>query len=47
MFDRMISHFAGEGPNARREKRAKNQDAGLNSNYAWHLRRTYSDVYSK
>lgn len=43
MFNKMIAHFAGEKPKARRMQK----DAGLNSSYVLHLRRTYSDVYGK
>lgn len=41
MFSRMISHFAGEKPTARKNK----DDAGLNSAYVRHLSRVYRDVY--
>lgn len=44
MFNRMISHFAGEDRKAARNTK---QDAGLNSSYVRHLRRVYSDVYGK
>lgn len=43
MFDKMISHFAGERAKAKRDSR----DVNLNSSYVRHLRRTYSDVYGK
>ena len=43
MFDKMLSHFAGEKPKAKRDDR----DVSLNSSYVRHLRRTYSDVYGK
>lgn len=43
MFDKMISHFAGEKPRARKSV----NEAGMNSSYVRHLRRTYSDVYGK
>lgn len=45
MFDKMISHFAGDKPTARRLRGDEN--AGLNSNYVRLLRRTYTDVYGK
>ncbi|MGE0284310.1 MAG: hypothetical protein AB7P20_27345 [Rhizobiaceae bacterium] len=44
MFNKMISHFAGE----QRSKQRRSEDtAGLNSGYVRHLRRTYVDVYGK
>ena len=45
MFNKMISHFAGETPSSRRAR--KDETAGLNSAYVSHLRRTYADVYGK
>lgn len=43
MFDKMISHFAGDKPKARKVS----NEAGMNSSYVRHLRRTYADVYGK
>ena len=43
MFNKMISHFAGEQRKARRS----DETAGLNSAYVRLLRRTYTDVYGK
>ena len=43
MFNKMISHFAGEPLKARKVA----NEAGMNSSYVRHLRRTYADVYGK
>jgi len=43
MFNKMISHFAGDRPKARKTV----DEAGLNSSYVRQLRRTYADVYGK
>jgi hypothetical protein len=45
MFNKMISHFAGDKPTAR--SLHNDQNAGLNSAYVRLLRRTYTDVYGK
>ena len=43
MFDKMISHVAGEKAKARKS----NRGLDLNGSYVQQLRRTYTDVYGK